>query len=161
MATRIIRIHVDNEQDLYEKFDEDQILLSNDFISYLKRQHNKDRHGDIPTIRFISSIPLDEGKIRLALKHYIERALEHNQSERKRHGRNELYLFLIGLVCIVAGVVLSDLTGIVFLQVLSLTAGFAIKEAANIQFMLLPENRLVEREIKFISRANLEFEHTA
>ena len=133
--------------------------MSNDFISYLKRRHNKSRHGDIPTIRFISPAPLDEEKIRLGLEHFIDRALAQNRSERKRHRLNELYLFLIGLVCIVASVALSSITGVVYLQLLSLTAGFAIKEAANIQFMLLPKSKLEEREIKFISRANLEFEH--
>lgn len=153
----VIKVHVDSEMDLYEKFDEDQQLLSDGLLSFLKRQHDRNRHGEIPTIRFISTVPIREEKLRTVLTYNVERALEKNRADWKKNIFSELYLFLIGLVCIVAGVLLSNITGIVALQLLSLTAGFAIKEAANIQFVTIPKNRLEARELRFISRAELEF----
>ena len=117
------------------------------------------RHGEVPTIQVISPSPIQEEKLRAALQYNVERALEKNRSDRKKHRLYELYLFLIGLACIVAGVVLSNVTGVVYLQLLSLTAGFAIKEAANIQFITLPKNRMEARELRFLSRAELEFMH--
>lgn len=156
----VIKVHVDSEMDLYEKFDEDQQLLSDGLLSFLKRQHDRNRHGELPTIRFISTVPIREEKLRAVLTYNVERALEKNRADRKKSIFSELYLFLIGLVCIVAGVLLSNITGIVSLQLLSLTAGFAIKEAANIQFVTFPKNQLEARELRFISRAELEFTYS-
>mgnify|MGYP006873044141 CR=1 FL=1 len=157
MENPTIKVHVDDENELYEKFDEDQRLLSGALISYLTNQHNKNRHGDVPTICVVSSVPIDEEKLKSALDTTIEQAMEQNRHARRHQRFSELYLFLIGLVCIVAGFALSNITGVVYLQLLSLTAGFAIKEAANIQFLVLPKIIMEDRRLKFIARGRLEF----
>ena len=152
----VIKVHVENEKDLYEIFDEDQKTLNGALIRYLERQHNRNRHGDIPTIRFISEDRLDEARLKAALVSTVETAIEENRQQRRRARWSELYLFLLGLVSIVLGIALTNVTGIVYLQLLSLTAAFAIKEAASVQFLTIPKLKLEARRLRFVSRGKVE-----
>ena len=156
----VIKVHVENEKDLYEKFDEDQKILNGALVSYLERQHNQNKHGVVPMIRFVTSVPLNKEKLKEALLTTVEQAEENVRVKRRRARWNELYLFLIGLACILLGIVLAEKTGVVYLQLLSLTAGFAIKEAATIQFLTLPKIKLEERRLRFISRGKIEIVET-
>ena len=58
---------------------------------------------------------------------------------------------------IAAGILLTKL-GAIYLQILSLTAGFAIKEAATIFFMKNPGNSVDRAILMFLGRSKVRFQ---
>lgn len=149
-----IRVRIHTEDDLFDRYDADRETLNESFVTFLLKRYTDQRDA---RIRVISDVPIDEARFREALRRFQRRKLTENRMQRRGNRFSELYLFLLGVLCIVAGLLLKDFNA-VYLQILSLTAGFAIKEAATIFFIKNPKNTLERARIQFLSMADIRFE---
>lgn len=152
-----IRVQINTEADLFEPYDADHNTLREGFVAFLKRRIAQERDGETPVVHIVSPSPVDEERVRSAILRMTRSEIDMNRLQRRRNRWIELYLFLLGVACIVAGLLLKDVN-VVYLQILSLTAGFAIKEAATIFFMKNPKNTLERARLMFLARTELRFE---
>ena len=152
-----INIHVHSENDLLDSYSADRTVLNPSFVAFLQKQYEEKRGRGETNINIISDAPVDEACVRGALKNYLETELVRNRNERRHNRVMEAYLFLLGVACIVAGILLTKLSAI-YLQILSLTAGFAIKEAATIFFMKNPRNTVDRAILLFLGRSKVRFQ---
>lgn len=150
-----INVHIASESELFDPYSADRDALNPGFVAFVQRQYDEKHDGSAPVLCIVSDVPVDEARVRTALQGYIAAGLSRNRAERRRNRWVELYLFLIGVACITAGILLTK-AGTIYLQILSLTAGFAIKEAATIFFMKNPQNTLERARILFLSRSELK-----
>lgn len=151
-----ITINIESEHDLFDHYDTEGLRLNPAFVSYLRSQALMNRPDPQTTsLTIFTSAPLDETRVRRALENYMNESLEKCRIQRRNNRFMEFYLFLIGVACILGGIMLNKVNA-VYLQILSLTAGFAIKEAATIFFMKNPKNTLERTRILLLSRAKVE-----
>lgn len=151
-----IRVRIRSEEDLFDRYDANGDTLNEDFVAFLLRQYSEKRS---PVVHIVSDFPVDEARVRAAMQRLQKRRLQENRMQRRGNRFAELYLFLLGVAFIVAGLLLKDVNA-VYLQILSLTAGFAIKEAATIFFIKNPKNTMERARIQFVSMAELRFERS-
>ena len=140
-----IRIKIHDEADLYEPFDPDGSLLSEDVVSYFSRRFQERAVGEAASLRIISDVPVNEER------------LEQNAREQRKYSLKQLYLVLIGLAFIALWLVLARTTEGIGSEVLSIIGSFAVWEAANIWIVEKPALRLSKHRLKGLADMEVLF----
>ena len=144
METYEIRIHIDDESELYNPFDESKSMLSDDLLSYLQERYTEKDFRKRAVLIF-SGARIDGDNLRSALHRYVEAELDMIRRKKRFNFLKQLRLFIIGIVFVAAGIVLGNYLDSVPLEILSIIGSFAVWEAANIWIVENPTIRLQSR----------------
>ena len=143
-----IKVHVHEEADLYNPFDPDQVLLSDDVVSYILRKYEerpdvREKH----VIHIYSDSPVDEERVRQNIRHYTEEEGMMMKRQQQRSRVKQLRMFIIGLAFIAFWLFLAAKSENILVEVLSIIGSFAVWEAANIWIVEVPELKLNRRRL--------------
>ena len=144
MGTYEIRIHINDESELYNSFDESKSTLNESLLSYLQERYTEKEFGKRAVLVF-SGAKIDEDRLRAALRRHVETELDLIKRKKKFNFLKQLRLFLIGLVFVAAGIILGGYLNSIPLEILSIIGSFAVWEAADIWIVENPTVRLQKR----------------
>ena len=144
MDTFEIKIHINDEDELYNSFDESRTVLNDDLLSYIQERYTEKEFGRKPVLLF-SGAKIDEDNLKKALHHHLEAELEQVRRSRKINFIRQLLFFLIGLVFIAAGIFLAKYLDSIPMEIISVIGSFAMWEAANIWIVENPELQLKKK----------------
>ena len=159
MDTYEIKIHVNDESELYNSFDETKSTLNESLLSYLQDRYTEKEFGKSVVLIF-SGKGIDEKNLKAALRHYVEAELERIKRNGKLNLIKQLRLFLIGLVFVAAGIILGKYLNSIPVEILSIVGSFAVWEAANIWIVENPTLRLQKRLNEKLLKAEIRVEQT-
>ena len=151
-----IDLAVQNEEELYNRFDRTHATLSGDVISYIHNQYERKAWNETAVIRICSENDVDTDSVNQAFQNQLQRELDSNRHELRVNRIRMWRLFLIGLAFVVAGIVLTVKLGSVALEVISIIGSMAIKDAATIWIEYNTELRLKGKKLEYMMRTEIE-----
>ena len=143
-----IKLKIHEEADLYNPLDPDQVLLSDDVVSYILRKYEerpdlRDKHA----IHIYSDTPVNEERVKRNIRRYTEEEGKLMQRKQHRNRINQLWLFGIGVAFIALWFFIAAKTENILVEVLSIIGSFAVWEAANIWIVEAPELRIYRHRL--------------
>lgn len=152
-----IRINLNDENELYNSFDPGRKTLNDDLLSYLTDRYGEKELGKKAVLIF-SGARIDDSHLKSALRRHIEIELEKNTKQKKYNFLKQLWLIIIGIVFVAAGMVLGRYFESVPVEILSIIGSFAVWEAANIWIVENPGLRLRKKLLTRLRDAEIIFE---
>ena len=137
-----VRLRVECEDNLYNAFDPENDMLSEEVKNYITDQLSDRNIGDQVEIHLLSSEAIDKGRIERAFRRWI---IEEEKSIKKEFRKNlfqQLWMFGIGVLFIILSLSLENKVGEVWYTVLSTIGAFSMWEAAGIWIIENPKLRL-------------------
>ena len=143
-----IKIKIHEETDLYNPLDPEQILLSDELVSYILRKYEerpdiRDKH----VIHIYSDTPVEEERVKRNIRRYTEEEGKIIVRKQKTSRLKQVRLFIIGLAFIAFWLFMASITENIIVEVLSIIGSFAVWEAANIWIVELPAQRVYRRRL--------------
>ena len=162
MTTQEIKLKIHEEDDLYSPFDLDQELLSEEVLTHLERNYlNKHRSIKEQYILHIySDTPVNEQRVETRIRQYFTQEKENISYSIRKLTTKQICLFAVGLVFLALWFylcVLSESVDAIKAEVLSITGGLAICEAASIAIMERPELVILKKVYDRILNARIVF----
>ena len=140
-----IKFKIDEEKDLYNPFDVDDILLSEDVKNYISGQLTSRKIGDQVEILIISQKPIDKEKVEKAFYQWIADEEMDIKREFRKNLLQQFWMFGIGVLFIALSLAFEDKVGMVWYTVLSTIGAFSMWEAASIWIIQNPKLRMRKR----------------
>ena len=147
-----IKIKVDEEKDLYNSFDADDVLLSEDVKSYITGRLVGRKLGDHVEIMIVSSNPIDKDRLRKAFHTWNTEEEQDIKREYRRNILQQFWMFVVGVVFIALSLFFEDKVGMVWYTVLSTIGAFSMWEAASILIIQNPRLRMRKKITKAIGK---------
>ena len=151
-----IKVMINDEKDLYNRFDPDEMTLSSDVVSYIYNRYSEKEFGKKVLLR-IEGAEVDEDHFKKIMRQVAETEYAKTEREKKINFAKQLRLFIIGLILIVAGIILKSCFTEIPLEIISIVGTFAIWESANIWLVKRPELNLRMRKIRYLSKGEIVF----
>ena len=145
-----LTVKVKNEEALYNNFDASGTSLSNDLTEYLYEQLGNRELGEKLRIIFNCNSQIDEDRLNKAFNNFFDSWNKSTQKQIKTERATSLYLLLVGVVFVVAGIVLESHINTVIATIISTVGSFSIWEAANIWIKVLPNLKIKSRIAKYL-----------
>ena len=158
IATRIIKLKIHDEQDLFSEYDPDHKMMSEDLLSFISRSFAKvDKNNrDDYMIHIESDTPVNQesGKQRISERDMVKKDL-------RLLSLKAACLAVFGIVVLVIWYYLSLDSESVNLEVLSIIGWVAVWEATSIMIMGRHDLNKLKRNYKRMSEAKIVIsEHT-
>ncbi|MBR2511834.1 MAG: hypothetical protein IKE49_02065 [Firmicutes bacterium] len=144
----IIRLKVKNESDLYNPFDADGKMLSEDVRNYIMEKLRLCKLSNGIETRIITDAEIDSDKIEKTLREWSEREETYVKKTYRRNLLQQCIMFAIGVAFIALSLVIQADIPIVVYTVLSTIGAFSIWEACSIWIVKNPELRFKKRMLK-------------
>ena len=162
MTTQEIKLKIHEEDDLYSPLDLDQELLSEEVLTHLERNYlNKHRSIKEQYILHIySDTPVNEQRVETRIRQYFTQEKDNISYSIRKLTTKQICLFAVGLVFLALWFylsVLSESVDAIKAEVLSITGGLAICEAASIAIMERPELVILKKVYDRILNARIVF----
>jgi hypothetical protein len=158
METLEIKLRIHDENELYNRFDEDRQVLSDDVISYITDRFDERKLGSRIRIKIISDEPLDEENVKSAFMRSADALKSLNRKQRLLNNGKMIRLLIIGVALLAIGIVLTISLDQLPLALISAVGTFAVWEAASICLVKNPENTAARQRIEKLRDAEMEFE---
>lgn len=160
MAIQEFKLRIHEESDLYNPFDPDQEILSEDVSDYLIQQYgNMHRSaGETYRMRIISDTPIDEKKAKELIRRHCSQQMDNLKHELKVQTLKEACLAALGAVLLTIWVMLSPGHEGVGMEILSIMGWVAVWEATSILIMRRPELMYQKKTYEKASKAEIIFE---
>ena len=126
-------------------------------LDYIRSFSEKCRNADKVVIELISDASLDEEKIRGAFKIMLEDETEKLRQEKIRNNIKQLWMFGIGCLFILMGLLFGSHVGELTAAILSTIGSFSLWEAAAIWIVENPQSRLKRRWLERLKHTELTF----
>lgn len=160
-----IKVKVSDEDDVYNKYDPNDLTLNNDMLDYIKGFSADCRKAEKILIDFICDKSLDEDKLQKAFHATVENETKQLHQEKKRNNVKQLWMSGIGSLFILVGILLENNVSELTTAILSTIGSFSLWEAAAIWIIENPANRMKRRWLKNLKKTevavngvdNLEF----
>lgn len=151
-----IKLKIHEEADLYNPLDPDQVLLSDDVVSYILRKYEerpdvREKH----TIHIFSDTSVDEERVRRNIRRYTEEEGKIMKRKQQRSRIKQMWLFGIGIAFIAFWLFIASKTENILVEVLSIIGSFAVWEAANIWIVEVPEMKLYRRRLNRLEETEI------
>ncbi len=154
-----MKIHINNEEELYNSFDKFEETLSEDLISYINNREEISSIKEKEDIEINSTKKIDEDKFRKAFEKYCDEQLLLINKRKKINRTKQIWMLIVGIVFIIFSLVLADKINLITLEIISTIGSFSIWESANswllesktIRFSKLKAEKLKNSEIKFVN----------
>ena len=160
MSEYTIKVKISDETELYNGYDPDGLTLNEGMLDYIKSFSSKCRKADRVLIEFVSSIPLNEDNLRMAFKIMLDNEAEKLKQEKMRNNIKQLWMFGIGCLFILVGILLGSHVGELTAVILSTIGSFSLWEAAAIWIVENPKNRLKQRWVTGLKKTELIIKNT-
>ena len=137
----MIQIRIQDESELYNRFDPLQERISDDIYHYLKSYCTglRSQEHSMDVIRIISDAPIDADRFRTCVQNAARRDCDEFDGQISRNKRVALWEYIIGILLSIAGVALSVITDQVLLALISFLGTKAFGEAVTISVQINPE----------------------
>ncbi|MBQ3380067.1 MAG: hypothetical protein IJG50_09460 [Clostridia bacterium] len=153
-----IKLRIRSEDELYNRFDEDRLVLSDDVISYITDRFEEKHFGDGLALRIISDTPVNKDAVTAAFARNIQIMQQKKKKEYKRNIAKQLKFLVVGVIFLAAGILLAISLNKILLAVISTIGSFAIWEAASIWIVKNPQKRLESMLLSRLSETELIIE---
>ena len=154
-----IFIRAEGEKDLYNRFDPDRIILSDDVKSYIMERMSERTPGDDNQIVIRTKEKVDENNVRAAFGYWLGEEKKSMKAEWRKNFFAQLWMFLVGVAFITASLVLQSRVSVVWFTVLSTIGAFSMWQAASIWIIDNPKLRLRRRFFRVLrEKTELVFE---
>lgn len=147
-----IKLHIEKENDLYNSFNPDEDLISEDVKSYMLDQIRDKAIGDDVQLQIISPEEIDEERISRAVHNWAEKDKKVIKADFRKNVVQQIWMFGIGVVFIALSLMLESRVGVVWFTVLSTIGAFSMWEAASIWIVQNPKLRIRKRIIGKLER---------
>ncbi len=152
-----MKIKINNEDELYNSFDNFGETLSEDLISYINNKSEISSLKAKENIEIISNEKIDENKFIKAFENYCNDQLLLVKKQKRINGTKQIWMLIIGIIFIIFSLVLTGKINLLILEIISTIGSFSIWESANswllqskaIKFNKLRVLKLKNSEIKF------------
>ncbi len=152
-----MKIKIENENELYNSFDNFEETLSEDLISYINNKSEISSIKEKEDIEIISAKKIDENKFKKSFEKYCDEQLILINRQQKINRTKQIGMLIVGIVFIIFSILLTDKINIIILEIISTIGSFSIWESANswllqskaIKFNKLKAMKLKNSEIKF------------
>ena len=160
MITQELKLKIHEEADLFSAYDPDQMLLSEDVVSYMERNYlNKHRSRDDNFIIHIySDTPVNEESVKARFLEYFSQEKDNVAFSIKKLTCKQIYLAVIGVLTLLFWFFLSmtsDGANVVRLEIISIIGWVSIWEAASISIMQRPELVFTKRTYERMINVNI------
>ena len=136
-----IKLRIEEEKELYNHFDPDGTLLSEDVKTYVLSQVTEKPMPDPYTISIVSPAAVDEDRVRLAFNRWIVEEEKTIKEGYKSNILQQIWMFFIGVVFITLSLFLKEKVSVVWFTVLSTIGAYSMWEAASIWIIHNPRLR--------------------
>ena len=159
---REIKLRIHEESDLFSPYDPDQMQLSEDMISYLKRKSEMmlKKCKEVYTLHIFSDMPVNEDKVKNAFREQLLLDLENNRFSAKLEITKGLFLLFLGVVILSFRYMLAEAGEGLYLDVIEIIGWVAIWEATSGALLRLPELYHMKKVHEFASKADIIIEVT-
>lgn len=160
MATKIIKLKIQEEEDLYSPFDPDRKMISEDIASYISRnfEHTRIKEKSDYVIEIKSDSPVDEENVKSNIRDYFNDELDAVKYSLKRLSMKAACLFVFGTIALAVWFFLSATYSSVNLEILSIIGWVAIWEATSVTIMGKHDLREQQRDYERASKAEIKIE---
>lgn len=137
----MIQIRIQDESELYNRFDPSQERISEDVYRYLKSYCTglRSQEHSMDVIRIISDKAIDADHFRTCVRNAARRDCEEFDCQISRNKRLAFWEYTMGILLSIAGVALSVITDQVLLALISFLGTKAFSEAVTISVQINPE----------------------
>ena len=149
MKEYIIKIKIDNEEELYNKFDKNKNTLSDEFISYIHDKIELSETNNRIVFEVDCKKDIDENQLNNTFKKHINDQLYLLEKKIKRNSLKEFSLVFVGLLLLVISIYFGKQFKSVTIEFFSIISWFALWEAADSR--LLANKDLKERRYKLLN----------
>ena len=144
----VIKIKIDKEEELYNKFDKSRETLSDSFISYINDKIELSLKDQKIIFEVECDKDIDEEHLNDTFKKYINNQITLIDRKIKVNVIKECSLFILGFILLLVSIrfreILKDLT----IEMISIISYFALWQAA--ESSLFENRELKERKIKLL-----------
>ena len=151
-----IQIKVDNEEELYNKFDETKSTLNSKLISYIEENLNKKNVFDNLIIIVTSPSNIDENQFKKAFEQYVKDKILLNQKRNRFNKLKQIRLLIIGFIFIIISTIIATLFNSVIYTIISTIGSFAIWEASNIWIVENMDSKIEKKILTSLLKATIE-----
>ena len=143
----IVNIYIDNENELYNSFDEYNKSLSEDVYAFILRKLEFSHIRDKKKIVIISKNNVNKEEFIKAYNNYLDEEIELAIKEEKFNFTKQIWMLGIGIIFILLSIWLSSKEiNVVLSEIIATIGSFSIWEAAN--SWLLERKRIKGNKIK-------------
>lgn len=147
-----IKLHIENEADLYNPFNPDVDLISDDVKSYLFDRLKEQSIKDDVELQIVSPHEIDEERITRAVREWTESERKGIKAAYRRNMVQQFWMFGIGVAFIALSLMLQSRISVVWFTVLSTIGAFSMWEAASIWIVENPKLRMKRKLLDKIEK---------
>lgn len=154
-----IKLKLRDESDLYNVFDPENEILSDEVSSFLRKKFSENTFPfEKIELKIISEKSLNQERCKKNIKSYVENELNLLARQKKRSIVRQIWLLALGIIFIATWILLESITESVFATVVCIVGWFAVWEAANIWLVESPEMRIEKLKLQKMQKAEIKFE---
>ena len=153
-----VKVFVEKESDLYDRFDPEEDMISADVMSYILDRYGEEALAKKARIVFVCGEDIDEERARASFRSRVETLQTVNRRERKVNRLDMTRLYVIGGIIIAAGIVLKAFMDEFPMEIVSIVGTFAVWEASSILLTKNPRNTVAKKRLETLANAELVFE---
>lgn len=137
----MIQIRIQNEEDLYNRYDPTQTRINDEVYRYLRSfctemESKKHLHD---TLQIISDKPIDTDRAKRAIREAVQRDQDEFDRQIALNHKRALVGYAVGIVLSIIGFLLAFLLDQVLLELISFLGTLAIRDAFTIHTKLNPD----------------------
>ena len=153
-----IGLKIKDESELYNAFDPNGEMLSADVLSYVLERFGEKNPGEKPILRIITTQEIDKERLQRAFDLQIDRMQIKLKSDEKKNTIKQLWMFLIGVVCISFGIYAAGWLSVLPGEIISTVGAFSLWEAASVWIVENPKSRMERRRLELMRNMQLTVE---
>ena len=155
-----IKIHIEDESEIYNKFDVTKTTLSDELIDYINK--NIELSATLQPLEFevTSYKKIDEERFYKAFENTMDNLIKLVKKEKHANVRKQIWMGTIGVLFIGASISLSSIIEQqIILELISVIGSFSAWEATSGFLVESKELRNKERQLIKIDRGKVKFEY--
>ncbi len=158
----MIQIRIQDESELYNRFDPSQERISEDVYRYLKSYCTglRSQEHSMDVIRIISDKAIDADHFRTCVRNAARRDCEEFDCQISRNKRLAFWEYTMGILLSIAGVALSVALDQVLLALISFLGTMALSEAITISVKINPDIKWLRKLLDPLFTFELEVVNT-
>ena len=158
----MIQIRIQDESELYNRFDPSQERISEDVYRYLKSYCTglRSQEHSMDVIRIISDKAIDADHFRTCVRNAARRDCEEFDCQISRNKRLAFWEYTMGILLSIAGVALSVALDHVLLALISFLGSMALSEAITISVKINPDIKRLRKLLDPLFTFELEVVNT-
>lgn len=152
-----MKIKIDNEEQLYNSFDEYEETLSDDLISYINNKLDIVSIKDKEDIEISTLKQIDENKFIQSFKKYCDEQLIIIKRKQKINTTKQICLLIVGVLFIIFSIALTERINVIVLEIISTIGSFSIWESANSWLLQSKTLKLEKLRILKLKNSQIKF----